>query len=61
MHQGYLFAPISPVHGGVHTYVQALGKLKIGDIANVEFGRSSNVELYLKKILRLKKVLRDIW
>ena len=53
MHQGYLFAPISPVHGGVHTYVQALGKLKIGDIADVE--------LYLKKILRLKKVLRDIW
>ena len=52
-HQGYLFAPISTVHGGVHTYVRDLGRIKIGDMGQAK--------MYLKKIKGTTKMLRDIW
>lgn len=52
-HQGYLFAPINTIHGGVHSYVNTLGKIKIGD-----FGQA---KLYFKKIQGTTKMLRGIW
>lgn len=52
-HQGYLFAPINTFHGGVHSYVNALGRIKIGDM--------KQARMYVKKIKGTAKMLRDIW
>ena len=54
-HQGYLFAPISTVYGGVHTYVGQLGQITIG------IGDVNQAKLYFKKIHGLIKMLRFIW
>ena len=52
-HQGYLFAPISTIHGGVHTYVGALGSVKVEN--------KHDALLYIRKIYATAKMLRDIW